>query len=228
MTISELDNPFWCSLQSRHSHIAMRAGDVARFPADYAPFVGVARSDVNASDDLESLLAPGESSYLLGVAPELNDDWQLEAFRPLAQMICDAPLDLVDGPEIILLSDLHRGDVLDLTSRVYPHYFRQRTMDMGRYFGIYQQGKLAAMIGERMGMDRHQEISAVCTDPDFNGRGYARRLLAFLANDNLAGNRQPFLHVSHENKRALALYEAMGFRIRRDVPFWALRRSGEK
>lgn len=223
--MSELDNPFWSSLQSRHSDIALRVGDVARFPADYAPFLGVANADVNSSDVIVALIAPEESVYLLGVTPRLGDDWQIEAFRPLAQMICEAPLEVIDGPEIIPLSDEHRADVLELTARIYPHYFRRRTMDMGRYFGIYQGDKLAAMIGERLGTDSHQEISAVCTDPDFNGRGYARRLLAMLSNDNLERNRQPFLHVSHENSRALLLYEQMGYRIRRDIPFYSLRRK---
>lgn len=225
MPITELDNPFWSSLQTRHRAIALNAGEVARFPAEYAPFLGVANADVTASKLLDALLAPEESVYLLGVVPALNDDWQLEAFRPLAQMICEAPLEVIDGPEIIPLADEHRADVLELTSRIYPHYFRQRTMDLGRYFGIYQDGKLAAMIGERLGADSHQEISAVCTDPDFNGRGYARRLLAMLSNDNLERNRLPFLHVSHENSRALSLYENMGYRIRRDIPFYSLRRK---
>jgi ribosomal protein S18 acetylase RimI-like enzyme len=224
MTSSELDNPFWSSLQTRHRDIAISIAETARFPAEYAPFLGVAHADVNTSLVLESLLSPGESVYLLGVAPVLNDDWQTEAFKPLAQMVCEAPLELIDGPDIFQLSDEHLADVLDLTSRIYPHYFRTRTMELGRYFGIYQSGKLAAMIGERLGTDAHQEISAVCTDPDFNGHGYARRLLAFLSNDNLGRNRQPFLHVSHENNRALSLYQAMGYRIRRDIPFWALQR----
>lgn len=225
MTISELDNPFWSSLQSRHHELALRDGDVARFPAEYAPFLGLANADVNAAPALAKLLAPEESVYLLGVAPALDDDWQIEVFRPLAQMICEAPLATIAGPEIIPLSEQHRPDVLALTARVYPHYFRRRTMELGRYFGIYQDGKLAAMIGERMGTDAHQEISAVCTDPDSNGRGYARQLLAFLSNDNMEGKRQPFLHVSYENSRALSLYEKMGYRIRRDIPFYSVRRK---
>lgn len=225
MAITELDNPFWSSLQTRHAYIALRADQVARFPAQYAPFLGVADAEVNASAAIASLLVPKESVYLLGVAPRLSSDWQIEAFRPLAQMICDAPLEVTDGPEIIPLSEQHRTDVLALTARVYPHYFRARTMDLGRYFGIYQNGKLAAMIGERMGTDAFQEISAVCTDPDFSGLGYARQLLAFLTNDNLQRKRQPFLHVSYENTRALSLYEKTGYCIRRDISFYSLRRK---
>jgi predicted GNAT family acetyltransferase len=98
-------------------------------------------------------------------------------------------------------------------------------MELGRYFGIYQEGRLAAMIGERLGMDGYQEISAVCTHPDYNGRGYARQLLAWLSNDTLDHGRMPFLHVSHENQRAKHLYEQNGYHLRRDIPFWSLHRS---
>jgi GNAT superfamily N-acetyltransferase len=225
MTFSELDNPFWSSLRSRHRDIAQSAGDVARYPAEFAPFLGVARADADVTQALESLVATGESVYLLGVVPAVPPGWQLEAFRPLAQMICASPIAVVDGPEVVALTDVHRADVLALTALVYPHYFRPCTMDMGRYFGIYQDGRLAAMVGERLGMQTLQEISAVCTHPDFNGRGYARRLTALLSNDNLERGRIPFLHVSYENPRAKKLYDQMGYTHRPDIGFWSLRRG---
>jgi ribosomal protein S18 acetylase RimI-like enzyme len=223
--VQALDNPFFASLISRHRPIALVNGAVARYPASYAPFLGVESADTVASDPIDALLAPDESVYLLGVVPDLPARWHLEAFRPLAQMVCDQPLPVPEGPQVIALDQTHRADVLALTALVYPHYFRERTMEMGRYFGIYQQGRLAAIIGERLGMDDAQEVSAVCTHPDFNGRGYARRLLALLTNDILAQGRLAFLHVSHENPRAKHLYEQMGYRVRRDIGFWSLRRA---
>lgn len=225
MTDAELDNPIWNSLQTRHRDIALRVGDVARYPAEFAPFLGVAEARVDIAKAVESLVAPGDSVYLLGVAPTVPEGWQLEAFRPLAQMVCTMPLVVTEGPEILPLSEAHRADVLALTALVYPHYFRPRTMEMGRYFGIYQEGRLAAIIGERLGTDTFTEMSAICTHPDFNGRGYARRLTAMLTNDTLERGRTPFLHVSHENTRAKQLYEQIGFRHRRDIGFWSLRRS---
>lgn len=230
MVAPELDNPFWSSLQSRHRHMALGSGDVARYPREIAPFLGVADADADIASAIESLVAPGESVYLLGVVPAVPKGWQLEAFRPLAQMVCTVPLEVVDGPPVIALTREHRADVLALTALVYPHYFRERTMDMGRYFGIYMpdasgETRLAAIIGERLGTDAYTEMSAICTHPDFNGRGYARRLTAMLANDTLAGGRTPFLHVSHENDRAKQLYERIGFQHRRDIGFWSLRRA---
>mgnify|MGYP006350105477 FL=1 len=123
-----------------------------------------------------------------------------------------------------ILEARHREDVLALTARVYPHYFRRRTMELGRYFGIYVDGRLAAMIGERLGTDAHQEVSAICTHPDYLGRGYARRLTALLTNDILQQGRLPFLHVSYENLRAKQMYEQLGYRVRVDIPFWSLAR----
>ncbi len=226
MPVSELDMPFWSALRSIHAHLAVTADDVARYPAEYAPFLGVARDGARVDAALGSLVAPGESVYLLGTTPKVPEGWRLEAYRPLAQMVCDAPLPVPDGPEIVPLDERHRHDVLALTALVYPHYFRERTMEMGRYFGIYEGGRLAAMIGERLGASGCREMSAICTHPDYNGRGYARRLTAWLGNDTLQRGDLPFLHVSYENPRAKSMYERMGYRLRRDIGFWSLTRPG--
>jgi GNAT superfamily N-acetyltransferase len=223
MAHEALDNPFWSSLRTRHRDVALFADDVSRYPPEYAPFLGVSSADADVGEALRALVAEDETVYLLGVLPQVPDGWHCEAFRPLAQMTCDAPLPVANGPEAIRLDESHRADAIALTRLVYPHYFRQRTMELGRYFGIYLGGTLAAMAGERLGTDDTRELSAICTHPDFTGRGYARRLTALLANDNLERGCLPFLHVSHENTRALAMYAKLGFRHRADIGFWSLR-----
>lgn len=140
-------------------------------------------------------------------------------------MIRTSPIDLDEGTDIIELGLAHREDALALTALVYPHFFRSRTMELGSYFGIYRDGRLAAMIGERLGTDEFQEISAVCTHPDFARQGLARRLLGMLTNDNLRRGRTPFLHVSRQNTHAISLYERIGYTHRRDIDFWSLRRK---
>lgn len=226
MQVSELDNPFWSSLATRHRAIARCVGDVARYPAEYAPFLGIAHAGIDVGAALEVLVAPGENVYLLGVAPHLvPDGWRLEAFADLAQMACTEPLEVVDGPQAITLDARHRDDALALTGLVYPHFFRARTMELGRYLGFYVDGRLAAMAGERLGTDGHTELSAICTHPDFTGRGYARRLTALLTNETLARGRVPFLHVSYANTRARGVYESLGYRLRGNIGFWALQRA---
>lgn len=231
MTPHDLDNPVWRSLGSRHRSLAVRQGAVARYPAQVAPFLGVAAPGIDAGEALEALVAaagstPPDHVYLLGITPAAPEGWNLGRLTVLAQMVCPARIDGVDGPPVIELADADRADVLALTALVYPHYFRPRTMELGRYFGIHEDGRLVAIIGERMGMDDWQEISAVCTHPDYNGRGYARRLLAWLSNDNLERGRTPFLHVSADNQRAKRLYEQAGYRDRAGIGFWSLRRAG--
>lgn len=225
MAAHPLDNPIWQSLASRHASLALRQGDVARYPAQVAPFLGVSTDGAEGAAALESLVPPGDTVLLLGLAPSVPPGWDLTHLAQLVQMVCPARMEEVDGPAIMELSEPHHADILALTALVYPHYFRPRTTDLGRYFGIYQQGRLAAIIGERMGMDDWQEISAVCTHPDFNGRGYARRLLAWLSNDTIERGRTPFLHVSPRNVRALQLYQQNGYHTRREIPFWSLGRT---
>lgn len=222
--MSGLDNPFFAALASIHAPLARSSGGVRRYPADVAPFLGVATDGDDVGSDLAALLPAGDTAYLLGVLPAIPAGWSLQSFRPLAQMQCPGPLAVAEGPEPIRLGPEHRADVLALTALVYPHYFRERTMDLGRYFGIYEQGRLAAMIGERLGDGEHRELSAICTHPDFHGRGYAGRLTALLANDLLAAGKRPFLHVSYANDRAKSLYERLGFRLRRDIGFHSLHR----
>lgn len=222
----DLDNPFWSSLRTRHAAIALGEGEARRYPAEYAPFLGVAHEDVEPGTCL-ALVAPGESVYAIGKVPKRTDGFSVRAFRPLAQMVRETPLEpFDDDADIVPLDDRHREAVLELTALVYPHYFRPRTMDMGAYYGIFREGRLAAMIGERLGNHDATEMSAICTHPDFNGRGYARQLTAMLTNRTLAVGRLPFLHVSYENARAKALYERMGYRLRVDIGFWSLRRDG--
>ena len=219
-----LDNPIWEALRSRHRDLALARGEVARYPAQVAPFLGVPREGLDVSDALAALIEPGETTLVLDRMPRVPPGFEAKKLAMLAQMVCTQPVERVDGPEIVELDESHRQDVLALTALVYPHYFRPYTMRLGRYFGIYQEGRLAAIIGERMGMDGWQEISAVCTHPDFLGRGYARQLLAMLGNDNLARGRTPVLHVAHENSRAKELYLRCGYTLRRDIAFFSLRR----
>lgn len=220
-----LDNPIWSALDSVHARHARGTPRVRRYPALVAPFLGVADAGALRAAELEDLLPEGDTVYLLGVAPGLPGGWSLKAYPELAQMVCAHWLAVPGGPAILELGEDDRDDVLELTALVYPHYFRPRTMELGRYIGIRIDGRLAAIAGERMAPGPFQEISAVCTHPYFVGRGYARRLMAQLGNDVLARGGVPFLHVSHENVRAKSLYLRMGYRLRRDIPFWSLRRT---
>lgn len=222
---SPLDNPIWTSLCARHRDVALGDDRVRRYPSGYGPFLAVAQDGLDVDAELAQLIEPDESVDLIGPAPRVGPAWRLALSERLPQLSRAAPMQRVDGPAITRLDPSGYADALGLTRLVYPHYFRPRTPELGRYFGIYRHGQLAAMIGERFGDAGHTELSGICTHPDFAHRGYAHRLIAFLTNDVLAAGLTPFLHASRDNPRALALYEGLGYRIRAELPFWTLRRA---
>lgn len=220
-----LDNPIWSSLTTRHARLAVVQERAGRYPAQIAPFAAVAAPDTTALSQLEALVNDGESVYLVGVAPEFGRGWRVEAKLEIPQLVCTSPTVVRQGPEPVVLTEANRSDMLALTALVFPGFFRARTIEMGRYFGIYHGRVLAAMAGERMCMDGYQEISAVCTHPEFLGRGYAQRLVGLLTNQILERGVQPFLHVHRDNDRALSLYEHVGFRQRTEVWLWHVTRD---
>src|SRR3546814_17260936 len=65
----------------------------------------------------------------------------------------------------------------------YSTLFRSaiRTRELGDYIGVHDQGRLVAMAGQRLHIDGYREISAVCTDPEYRGRGLAAALTAEIA-----------------------------------------------
>ncbi|MEO6408652.1 MAG: GNAT family N-acetyltransferase [Burkholderiaceae bacterium] len=66
------------------------------------------------------------------------------------------------------------------------------------------------MAGERMHAGLLREISGVCTHPDFQGRGFARRLMLRLIRRELQRGELPFVHVMRANTGAHRLYAQMG------------------
>lgn len=227
MSVNPLDNPVWHSLTTQHAPLAITATGAAKYPPAVAPFAAVGDAPARTAMQLTSLMGDGESVYLVGIAPEQPPGWILEQGKPCLQMICHAPPAEVPGPPVTEMSSGQRDDMLALTALVFPGFFRPRTLEMGRYVGIYNGRRLAAMAGERMRLDGFQEISAVCTHPDYTGRKYAQRLVSLVCRGAFERGFVPFLHVYHDNARAIGVYRQLGFAHRRNLPLWSLHKADE-
>jgi predicted GNAT family acetyltransferase len=104
-------------------------------------------------------------------------------------------------------------EMLALTKLTEPGPFLSRTIELGSYFGIHESGSLVAMAGERLHMTGFTEVSAVCTHPNFRGRGYGNALMSTVITGIMNRGETPFLHVKTDNP-AVDLYKKLGFRVR--------------
>ena len=116
------------------------------------------------------------------------------------------------APDAVALGPAHATQAMELAALTRPGPFGPRTIELGEYFGCFRDGRLVAMAGERMNAGALREISGVCTHPEWQGQGLARRLMLKLLRRQLDRGETPFLHVMQANEDAHRLYRRMGFR----------------
>ncbi|SFF84596.1 FR47-like protein [Duganella sp. CF458] len=215
--MQELENPIWAALTSAQQHFSIPTGAARRYPAAVAPFIAVAEQGVALSAaDLDGV---GEGYYFLGAMPALPQGWSLQPLSGVLQMVYEGGLLVAPDAEAIRVLAADDPAMVALTDIAFPGYFRPRTGEMGRYAGIHDDGgRLVALSGERMDLGHLREVSAVCTHPDFTGRGYARQLVEFIMHGMQQQGVRPMLHVGAANARAQALYRSMGFAATRELP----------
>ena len=208
-----LDNPIWKALATRHAHLAEGGALARRYPADISPLSGLpARRPANIAA-LKDLVVIGDD---LGVfeteVPALGATWEVLRETRITQMLRPVGARLAE-PEADYrpLGSADVADMLELVSVAQPGPFRTRTIELGRFVGLRDRGRLVAMAGERMWIDGFRELSGVCTHPDVRGRGHARALSAYVVNRMQERGETPFLHVLSANEGAIELYRALGF-----------------
>jgi len=208
-----LDNIMWNSLIGPHAKLAAGTGDARRYAKGFSPIVGFRnprRPDLAA---LAPFCDPGEHFYCdiwSGPAP---DGWQIEHEARMLKMVWEAAMPADDAaPDAIALRAQHAAQAVELATLTNPGPFAIRTIEMGEYFGYFEDSRLIAMAGERMAAGPLHEVSGICTHPLYRGRGHARRLTSKLVQRQMRRGEIPFLHVMSANAGARALYESMGFR----------------
>jgi hypothetical protein len=84
------DDPFanaiWNALHSTHQHLALTHNLALKYPADIAPFACLAENTTAALLNLHTLLAPNETTYILGDPPPSTDALLYRGFIPCLQM----------------------------------------------------------------------------------------------------------------------------------------------
>ncbi|MEY9928435.1 ribosomal protein S18 acetylase RimI-like enzyme [Catenulispora sp. GP43] len=216
-----LDDPARASLLGAHARFAESVGAVLRYDPEVSVFVSVPPNPGEHDwRDAAKLLGPGGRLAVGGLTATPPPDWEQIMNVPGVQMIAEDVAAAPD-PEAVRLGAADVPEMLALIERTNPGPFLPRTVEMGTYLGIRREGRLIAMAGERLHPPGFTEISAVCTDADARGQGLATRLVHAVAHGIVERGETPFLHASAANVTAIRLYEALGFRLRRELLFAA-------
>lgn len=212
-----LDNIFWHALSGPQAHFAVGTDTARRYAPGFSPIVGFADNVQPDFDALAPFCQPGERFYCDGWSGAVPAGWRIALESTMFKMIWDAPMPEVDEASGALpLGPEHVAQAVELAILTNPGPFGPRTIELGDYFGFFDDThsdgpRLMAMAGERSCAPGLREISGVCTHPDYQGRGLARRLMTRLIRREMQRGETPFLHVMSHNSTARGMYERMGF-----------------
>lgn len=240
-----LDNPIWSALSTRLQRLNEGNDSIKFPPANVSPFV--ARDWSNAENITkeawkelhECVQADRTMLSIININEvEVTEDFfDIVLSIPLYQLICPhpvAPVELrADVSEEMLVRPLTDADVprmIELTTLTKPGPFLSHTIDYGDYVGIFPKSdptRLIAMAGGRLQAPGYSEISAICTHPDYLGKGLASYLISYHCRRIHAQGDVPFLHVKTDNDRAIDVYKKTGFEIRAELNYKIIQRKAQ-
>jgi ribosomal protein S18 acetylase RimI-like enzyme len=224
-----LHNPVYNALLTGDATRSLGTEEVKYFDDQMSPFVGFDEEYNKGFDDLHALLPVGRK--ILYAIPEGTTepaDWQiLHEIKGLQFIFEGKEIPQEPAMQPVPLDHRHVNEMVQLAEVTRPGPFGTRTIEFGHYHGIFQEGKLVAMTGQRLHVGKYTELSAVCTHPDHLGKGYAAALLLHQLDLILRTGQRPFLHVKKDNDRAIALYERLGFKVSRPMVFYFMRNGAK-
>ncbi|HET6205402.1 MAG TPA: hypothetical protein VFD98_01250, partial [Terracidiphilus sp.] len=155
-TSHPLDHPIWNSLHTEHSSLAISNKLARRYPPAIGPLSGIAAQSAAGYEALRELAGRGGVVVLFCTeAPAPTPGWTLIRGGVLSQMICVHPVNhvpdpLTRGEELRLLTTEDVPAMVALAELTEPGPFRERTIELGVFYGIFEKGRLLAMAGQRM------------------------------------------------------------------------------
>ena len=216
-----LDNPVFNALSTLQAHLSIGDHLAKRYQPEIGPLTGLKDQSAAAYQSLAQFLAPNEPAVLvLQSDPTPPPNWQILKQKAIIHMLCQATIADLTPLAQCPAQPLTAADVpqmLELTALTNPGPFFRRTIELGDFIGIRENGRLLAMAGQRIAVPGFREVSAVCTHPDARGRGYAKALVAAIALKIRNQNETPFLTSYEDNYNAIRVYQSVGFALRRTL-----------
>lgn len=221
-----LDRPVWNALRTAHASLAEGGERARRYPPSIVPFAAAADNSAESLEALAALPVGEDVMAIVEAAPViLPQGLTALSSASLVQMMAECSFERVSDSRIELLTEADAADMLALATLTKPGPFTLRAQSLGAFWGVKIEGRLVAMAGQRMRQPGFAELSGLCTHPDFQGRGLGSLLFRFVAGEISARGETAYLHAYAANTPAIALYEAMGFRLRSDMNLCVVKRQ---
>ena len=215
-----LDRQVWRMLTGRQAHLALGGEAAKRIDPRYGPFAALRDESEEAWRALAvRARGPGDELWFVepdAVAPPLG--FRVNRSASLLQMVAGKGRgsNEREDAEAVLLGEEHAEAMTALALATKPGPWAELTRCYGPFYGIFREGRLAAMAGERMLPEPGlAEVSGVCTWPEFQSQGLARRLMLHVMASFRARGDRPYLHTYADNAVAIGLYRKLGFSERR-------------
>lgn len=217
----KLKNPVWYSLQETHNKFLIDYDGVQFYNPEINNF-GAFFDTSKTANILNQYAELTEKFFLVSEnKTPLFDSKKIILEKKIngCQMVLNTLKDVEKTEEIVLLTEKNMDETYDLIWLVMPGFYQKRGFEMGDFWGIFKDGKLVAISGQRMQTNDFIEVSSVVTHPNYTKRGYAKQLIQHTTKAILKDNKLPILHTNKGNK-AIPLYEKLGYTITRDMNWW--------
>lgn len=217
-----LDRLIWNALIGEQAGFAIGSGKARRYRSDIGPLAATQDRSRESQADLAALVRQHGSLFIVELEQEARqamepDGTRVAKRRQGIQLVFSGERPALDDAALVRLDRDHYPQMLELARLTEPGPFADSTADLGQFWGMFEEGRLVAMAGQRMRVPGYVEVSGVCTLPQVRGRGLASRLMRKVIADILDEGRVPFLHSYADNESALALYGHLGFAERARV-----------
>lgn len=222
----QLKNPVWHSLNETHKKFVVEFNGVRFFNPEICSFGAFFDETKTAKAANDYLKTSDECFFVSENQTPIIDDTIVFLEKKIdgCQMVLNKLPDVQITENIVLLDKTFVDEIYDLIWLVMPGYYKKRTFEMGKYYGIFKNGKLVSIAGQRMQTNLFIEVSAVVTHPNYTKKGLAKQLIAHNTKEILKENKTPILHTTKGNL-AISLYEKLGFELTRDMNWWLYRKK---
>ena len=160
--------------------------------------------------------------------PSVEQVYRVEPGPPMLRMVVDRLTFRPYSGVALRLLPVEIGDLNRLYGYGFTAWLPGEAIASGVYYGIREGGRLIAAAGTHVisAEARLAAVGNVMTHPDYRSRGYAKLTTSAVTQELLRTCEQVVLNVRSDNPPAIAVYQALGYRVHTTFEERLARRRG--